>query len=88
MIEIHWGAPMALSTQDEATRISTIEQAQYWLKQKWPVADRARDVALSKVAAAMDCLVPVSVARQAFLSAATTAGFRASVPGAPAGARA
>lgn len=75
---------MALCARGETTKITTIEQAHYWLKRKWPVADRAHEDALCQVEAAMDCLVPMTSARQAFLSAAGTAGFGAE-PGAAAG---
>ncbi|WP_339107141.1 DUF982 domain-containing protein [Thioclava sp. GXIMD4216] len=56
-------------------RFSTIEKARYWLKRKWPAAHATRELALTKIDAAMDCLVPVEEARCAFLAAATSAGF-------------
>jgi len=68
---------LVLSEQSETIRISTIEQARYWLKRKWPTADRTRDFALSQVEAAMECLISVTSARRAFLSAAKSAGFSA-----------
>lgn len=77
MIEIHWGHQMTLITPHDGAviRISTIEKARYWLKSKWPAADAASVLALAKIEAAMDCLIPVEDARRAFLTAATTAGF-------------
>lgn len=77
MIEIYWGDPMSLviSPDGDVQRFSTIEQAQYWLRKKWPVADAARLHALGRLEAAMDCLGPVSEARDAFLNAVQTAGF-------------
>jgi len=77
LIEIYWGEPMSLviSPEGDVQKFSTIEQAQYWLCKKWPVADAARQHALGRLEAAMDCLVSVSEARQAFLNAARSAGF-------------
>lgn len=77
MIELNWGHPMTLvlSSEGDTKKITTIEQAHYWLQRKWPVADRARDAALSQLEAAMECLVSVASARKAFHSAAETAGF-------------
>lgn len=77
MIEINWGVPLTMHCADgkEIKRISTIEQAQYWLQAKWPVASGERDRALRQIDAAMNCLIPVGAARAAFLSAAATAGF-------------
>ncbi|WP_406737131.1 DUF982 domain-containing protein [Thioclava sp. GXIMD4215] len=68
---------MALITPHDGAveRFSTIEKARYWLKCKWPAADAARELALTKIDAAMDCLIPVEEARRAFLLAATSAGF-------------
>ena len=63
--------PLTGSTQT----FKTIEQASYWLRKKWPVADYERDLALEQIDAAMHCLVPVGAARKAFVSAAKTAGF-------------
>lgn len=78
MIEISWGKPLHLVvTQDgDSQKISTIEQAKYWLRRRWPVADEARQRALASIDAAMDCLLPVQLARRAFEDAATTAGYR------------
>lgn len=56
-------------------KITTIEQAKYWLRKNWPVADRDRDLALDQIDAAMHCLVTVGAARKAFFSAAETAGL-------------
>lgn len=77
MIEINWGHPMTVvvSPNGNTQKISTIEQACYWLRKKWPVSDRKRDFALDQIDAAMHCLVPVGTARKAFISAARTAGF-------------
>jgi hypothetical protein len=77
MIEIHWGEPLSfvISPQGEVQKFSTIEQARYWLRRKWPVADRARGQALSQVEAAMNCLASVGDARRSFVSAARSAGF-------------
>jgi len=77
LIEIHWGEPLSLvvSPQGDVKKISTIEQASYWLRKKWPMDDVARDRAIDQLDAAMDCLVPVANARRAFFTAAMTAGF-------------
>ncbi|TDK50714.1 DUF982 domain-containing protein [Antarcticimicrobium luteum] len=76
-MEVTWGNPMTfvVSSQGDTQKISTIEQALYWLRKKWPIADRNRELALDQVDAAMHCLVTVGTARRAFLSAAKTAGF-------------
>ncbi|TMV36106.1 DUF982 domain-containing protein [Thioclava sp. BHET1] len=81
-MELNWGHPMMLSAskEDEILRVSTIEQAHYYLKRKWPTADDARDFALSQIEAAMNCLVSVSSARRAFLSAADSAGYSPTPP--------
>lgn len=78
MIEIQWGQPMTLIGPQDGTveRFSTIEKARHWLKRKWPIADVARDTALDRIEAAMDCLSPVEDAHQAFLIAARSAGYR------------
>lgn len=78
MIEIDWGNPMTfvLSPAGGTQKFTTIEQASYWLRKKWPVADHDREFALDQIDAAMHCLVPVGVARKAFISAAKTAGFK------------
>jgi hypothetical protein len=77
MIEVQWGTPIALHTHDENDfeRFSTIEKARHWLRRKWPVADDARQVALEKIEAAMECMSPVTEARRAFVVAATSAGY-------------
>lgn len=77
MIEIHWGEPLSfvISPQGDVQKFSTIEQAQYWLERKWPVADAARHQALRQVEAAMNCLTPVDEARRCFVAAAQSAGF-------------
>ena len=64
-----------LSPDGDVQKFSTIEQVKYWLLKKWPVADGARSSALKQVEAAMDCIVPVGVARRAFAVAARSAGF-------------
>lgn len=77
MMEIQWGAPVALllPKDGEIERFSTMEKARYWLRRKWPVSDAAHQTALAKVEMAMDCMSPVEDARHAFLTAALTAGF-------------
>ena len=84
MIETHWGDPitLVLSPEGGTQKFTTIEQAYYWLRKKWPVANQDRNFALAQIAAAMHCLVPVGVARKAFISAAKTAGFRPAHAGA------
>ncbi|GHG90665.1 DUF982 domain-containing protein [Pseudodonghicola xiamenensis] len=78
MIEINWGKPLTfvVSEDGDTQKFTTIEQARYWLRKKWPVADRDREHAIEQVDAAMDCLTTVDAARKAFVSAAKTAGFR------------
>ncbi|WP_138468976.1 DUF982 domain-containing protein [Poseidonocella sp. HB161398] len=78
MIEIFWGDPITLTRTPDGHRIkiTTIEQAQYWLRRKWPVADTARQQALGRLDAAAECMCSVGSARHAFLSAAETAGFK------------
>lgn len=78
MMEIQWGQPVVLinAHDGEIEHFSTIEKVRYWLRRKWPVADTARDTALSQVEAAMDCMNTVEDARRAFASAALSAGFR------------
>ncbi|MAM41127.1 MAG: hypothetical protein CL949_22085 [Erythrobacter sp.] len=77
MIEIQWGAPVALRQPHggDTDWFSTIEKARYWLRRKWPVADSAQQTALEKIDSAMDCTGPVEDARSAFLHAAASAGF-------------
>ena len=80
MIEIIWGKPLQLVTQTGETKtLSTIEQAKYLLKNKWPdgVESASRDIALAKIQDAMECLGSVGCARRAFISAAKRAGYRA-----------
>lgn len=40
MIEINWGKPMTfvVSPTGDTTKFTTIEQAYYWIREKWPVA--------------------------------------------------
>lgn len=78
MIEIQWGSPLSfvVSTDGDIQKFSTIEQAAYWLRKKWPVRDEARDSALVQIDAAMECMGSVGSARRAFVSAARTAGFQ------------
>lgn len=76
MIEIYWGEPVSLISPDgEEQRFSTFETARYWLRRKWPVSDDASQHTLAQVEAAMDCLIPASVARKSFVDAALDAGF-------------
>ena len=72
LIEIHWGEPLSfiLSPKGDVQKFSTIEQARYWLRNRWPVSDDARRRALVQVEAAMDCLTPIATARRAFIAAA------------------
>lgn len=78
MIEIQWGSPLSfvISPDGDTQKFSTIEQAAYWLRKKWPVRDEARVTALAHVEAAMDCVGSVGTARRAFVTAARSAGFR------------
>ncbi|MBN7786349.1 DUF982 domain-containing protein [Ponticoccus litoralis] len=77
MMEIQWGAPVALHQPQNGTieQFSTIEKVRYWLRRKWPVTDAARQTALTRIDEAMDCMRPVEDARHAFLVAALSAGF-------------
>ncbi len=76
MIEIYWGEPVSLISPDgEEQRFSTFETARYWLRRKWPGSDVASRHTLTQVEAAMDCLIPASVARKSFVDAALDAGF-------------
>lgn len=77
LIEINWGQPLSfvMSPEGDVQKFSTIEQVKYWLLKRWPIADDARSTALQQVEAAMDCIVPVGVARRAFAAAAKSAGF-------------
>ncbi|MBQ4826774.1 DUF982 domain-containing protein [Leisingera sp. HS039] len=65
-----------LPSEGRTQKISTIEQAHFWLQKAWPVSDRNRNIALEKIDAVMDCLAPVGAARAALLSAVDTAGFQ------------
>lgn len=78
MIEIYWGKPLqfVVTQTGDIQEFSTIEQARFWLRRKWPVADHAREVALARIEEAMDCLGSVGTARRAFIHAAQAAGFR------------
>ncbi|AHD01713.1 hypothetical protein METH_14300 [Leisingera methylohalidivorans DSM 14336] len=78
MIEISWGTPMTifLPSEGRTQKITTIEQAHFWLQRAWPVSDRNRNIAIEKIDAVMDCLAPVGTARAAFLSAVDTAGYQ------------
>ncbi|WP_271952209.1 DUF982 domain-containing protein [Ruegeria faecimaris] len=84
MIETHWGDPitLVLSPEGGSQKFSTIEQASYWLRKKWPVANQDRNIALAQIDAAMHCLAPVGAARKAFILAAKTAGFKQDQAGA------
>ena len=76
MIEINWGKPLTIVTQEgDAVKISTIEQAKYWLRKRWPVTDDARHSAVNAIQSAMECMLPVQAARHAFVLAAQSAGF-------------
>lgn len=77
MIEIHWGKPLHLvvTAEGDVQKFSTIEQAQHWLRRKWPVVDEAQKTALKKIDDAMHCVVSVGTARRAFIAAANSAGF-------------
>lgn len=77
MIEINWGDPVSLvSPRGDEECFRTFEKARYWLSRKWPIADTARDHALTEVQAALDCIAPAASARGAFIAAALTAGYR------------
>ncbi|WP_354002453.1 DUF982 domain-containing protein [Pseudogemmobacter faecipullorum] len=77
MIETDWGKPLhiAVTPAGDIRKISTIEQARYWLRKDWPVQDKARQRALERIDSAMHCLSDAASARLAFMAAATTAGF-------------
>jgi len=77
LIETHWGKPLSfvVSPKGDVQTFSTIEQARYWLKKKWPVSDAAQRRALDRLEAAMDCMAPAGTARRAFIAAARSAGF-------------
>lgn len=78
MIEIYWGKPLhfVVTNDGDTQEFSTIEQARFWLRRKWPVLDDARDIALARIEDAMDCLGSVGTARRAFIQAAQAAGFK------------
>ena len=78
MIEINWGKPLTfvVSEDGDIQKFTTIEQALYWLRKKWPVVDCHRNRAIRQVDAAMHCLATVGAARKAFIAAALSAGFR------------
>ena len=77
MIELNWGEPLSfvVSADGDVQKFTTIEQAVYWLRRKWPVADDARSKAMRQLSAAQDCLVSMGSARRAFVAAARSAGF-------------
>ncbi|SMO79420.1 DUF982 domain-containing protein [Paracoccus laeviglucosivorans] len=77
MIEISWGKPLTLVVTEsgDTQKISTIEQAKYWLRKHWPIADDARQRAMNSIDGAMECMLPVQIARRAFEDAAGTAGY-------------
>lgn len=86
MIELNWGNPLTyVVSQDGGTKkFTTIEQAQYWLRKKWPVEDRDREIAIAQLDAAMHCMTPMGIARKAFMQAACSAGFKRQRTGAAA----
>lgn len=77
MIEIIWGKPLTIVAAESGDfhKISTIEQAKYWLLKRWPVVDEARERALSVINLAMECMAPVQMARAAFAAAAQSAEY-------------
>lgn len=77
MIEIDWGKPLhfTVTPEGDIQKITTIEQASYWLRRKWPVDDEPRQRALERIEAALDCLGSVGSARRAFIQAGKSAGF-------------
>jgi len=83
MIEIFWGPTLVLTDAETGKQESfgTIEKAHHWLDRKWPVSDRASEVALTQVEAAMECMATVQEARSAFKGAAFTAGFHIGADG-------
>ncbi|WP_185959047.1 DUF982 domain-containing protein [Thalassovita litoralis] len=66
---------LVVSPRGDTQNITTLEQAFYWLRKRWPVTDQHHVRALEYIDAAMHCLVPVTSARNAFLLAAHSAGF-------------
>lgn len=77
MFEINWGQPLVITATTESgiQKISTIEQARYMLRRKWPVDDTARSQAIHAINSAMECMGSVDHARAAFLAAAQSAGL-------------
>ncbi|WP_343030963.1 DUF982 domain-containing protein [Rhodovulum strictum] len=77
LIEIHWGEPLSfvVSPEGDIQKFSTIEQARYWLRRRWPVENDARQRAIHHLEAAMDCVGSVGSARRSFIAAARSAGF-------------
>lgn len=77
MIETDWGQPLhlAISPAGDIKKFTTIEQAQHWLRDKWPVRDERRQKALSAIDAAIHCIGTIATARKAFVAAAQSAGF-------------
>ena len=77
VMEINWGQPLhfVVSPDGSVQSFSTVEQVRYWLRNRWPIADDARQTALSRIQDAMDCICSVGTARRAFIAAARSAGF-------------
>lgn len=77
LIELNWGEPLTfvISAEGEVQKFTTIEQAAYWLRRRWPVADEARRRAMMQLAAAQECMATMGSARRAFIAAARSAGF-------------
>ena len=78
MIEVNWGETITLyaAEYDKVEHFRTIEKAQYWLRCKWPAGLTSQRVdALSKTQLAMDCLIPESEAKSAFIIAAHAACY-------------
>ena len=68
---------IAVTTEGDTRRVTTIESAKYLLSRKWPVDDDARRNAVKAIDDAMECMGSVVAARIAFLQAADSAGYRA-----------
>jgi len=77
MIEVNWGETITLYAPKykKIEHFRTIEKAQYWLRCKWPEMTTQRSEALLKIQLAMDCLIPVGEAKNAFITAAHAAGY-------------
>lgn len=77
MIEVNWGETITLYAPKykKIEHFRTIEKAQYWLRCKWPEMTTQRSEALLKTQLAMDCLIPVGEAKNAFITAAHAAGY-------------